>query len=102
MVYIKSNWEGIHFIQYRRSGPEALMVSKWQTILHTQNRDKHGYKREHREEVVRKRENMQEVQMWVEEEEEGEDGVGKEVWEEKADEKSRFSREVWLPYANDT
>ena len=40
--------------------------------------------------------------MWVEEEEEGEDGVGKEAWEEKADEKSRFSREVWLPYANDT
>ena len=40
--------------------------------------------------------------MWVEKEEEGEDGVGKEAWEEKADEKSRFSGEVWLPYANDT
>ena len=25
------------------AGPEALTVSKWQTILHTQNRDKHGY-----------------------------------------------------------
>ena len=40
--------------------------------------------------------------MGVEEKKEGEDGVGKEAWEEKADEKSRFSREVWLPYANDT
>ena len=28
--------------------------------------------------------------------------VGKEALEEKADEKSRFSRKVWLPYANDT
>ena len=50
----------IYFI-YRRSGThplsEGMMVSTWQTTPNNQNRDKHGYKREHREEIVRKREN---------------------------------------------